>query len=82
MPLPPVSPSHSERAALDLVNAMWPQSARSNATRSLAPAASISFSTNGWQRIAPWPKMIIERVRMLAPSTVIAMGTVSHARPR
>ena len=39
-----------------------------------SPRAS-RCSTNGWQRIAPWPKMIIERVRMFAPSTVMPIGT-------
>ena len=34
-------------------------------------AAAISRNTYGWQRIAPWPKMIRLRVRMFAPSTVI-----------
>ena len=36
--------------------------------------AAISRSTYGWQRIAPWPKMIRLRVRMFAPSTVIDTG--------
>jgi hypothetical protein len=35
-------------------------------------AAFISSSTHGWQRIAPWPKIIMLRVRMFAPSTVMA----------
>ena len=37
-------------------------------------AACISLSTYGWQRIAPWPKIIRLRVRMLAPSTVMETG--------
>ena len=28
----------------------------------------------GCARLSPWPKVIMDRVRMLAPSTVIAMG--------
>ena len=52
--------------------------ASSNSREASAPlislAARISRSTYGWQRIAPWPKMISVRVRMLAPSTVIATG--------
>ena len=42
--------------------------------RSASRVACISFSTYGWQRIAPWPKMIRLRVRMFAPSTVIDTG--------
>jgi len=38
-------------------------------------AAVSSFSTQGWQRTAPCPKMIMLRVKMFAPSTVIAIGT-------
>ncbi len=76
MPLPPVRPSHSARAAFDTVKLTCPQKARSKAGRSLPPAARISFSTQGWQRMAPCPKMMSERVRMLAPSTVMAMGSV------
>ena len=59
---------------------MWPNSARSNsatpAPRFGLRAAFISRSTYGWQRTAPWPKMIRLRVRMFAPSTVIATGTI------
>ena len=40
----------------------------------LLRAAFISFSTNGWHRMAPCPKMMRLRVRMFAPSTVMAMG--------
>ena len=54
--------------------------ASSNSREASAPvisfAARISRSTYGWQRIAPWPKMISVRVRMLAPSTVIAIGAI------
>ena len=54
--------------------------ASSNSRAASAPcisfAARISRSTYGWQRIAPWPKMISVRVRMLAPSTVIAIGAI------
>ena len=45
-------------------------------------AACISFSTQGWQRMAPWPKIISERVMMLAPSTVIEIGAACQPRPR
>ena len=44
--------------------------------RSPAPPA-ISSWTNGWQRIAPCPKMMSERVRMLAPSTVMPIGAAT-----
>jgi len=58
---------------------MWPKSAASNSasprSRFGSLAAVISRSTYGWQRTAPWPKMIRLRVRMFAPSTVIAIGT-------
>ena len=71
----------SERTALLIVKPMWPNSAASNSLRpvrlSLSRAAFISRSTNGWQRIAPWPKMIRLRVSRFAPSTVIATGTSS-----
>ena len=49
---------------------------RTPASRSGLLAAFISLSTKGWQRTAPWPKMIRLRVRILAPSTVIATGTI------
>jgi hypothetical protein len=45
-------------------------------------AAFISFITHGWQRIAPWPKIIRLRVMMLAPSTVIAIGAACQERGR
>jgi hypothetical protein len=61
----------------------WPMcevKARSNSREASAPcisfAARISRSTYGWQRIAPWPKMMSVRVRMFAPSTVIATGAI------
>src|SRR5262249_13637683 len=38
-------------------------------------------STYGWQRIAPWPKIIRLRVMMFAPSTVIAIGAPCQPRP-
>ena len=70
-----------ERTAFEIVKPMCPNSARSKSStpccRSGLRAASISFSTNGWQRTAPWPKMIRLRVRRFAPSTVIATGTHS-----
>ena len=69
-----VSAMTKERTALLMVKPMWPNSAPSKSSTFLARAAFISFSTNGWQRIAPWPKMMSERVRMFAPSTVIATG--------
>ena len=69
----------SERTAFEIVKPTWPNSAASNSRRlralSLSFAAFISFSTYGWQRTAPWPKIIRLRVRMFAPSTVIATGT-------
>ena len=49
-------------------------SARPSASASFASTAAISSSTCGWQRTAPWPKMISARVSRLAPSTVIAIG--------
>ena len=59
----------------------WPMcevKASSNSRAASAPcisfAARISRSTYGWQRIAPWPKMISVRVRMFAPSTVMPTG--------
>ena len=64
---------------------MWPNSAVSNwlmrAFGSASCAAFISFITHGWQRIAPWPKIIRLRVMMFAPSTVIAIGTDCQLRP-
>ena len=68
----PVHASSFARVVRVMKRLTWPKIALSNAARSFAATAAISFCTNGWQRIAPWPKMIIERVRMFAPSTVIA----------
>ncbi|MNC97607.1 hypothetical protein D3C83_153160 [compost metagenome] len=52
--------------------------ASSNSIEAAAPvislAARISRSTYGWQRIAPWPKMISVRVSIFAPSTVMPTG--------
>ena len=66
-----------------LVAMTWPTcevKASSNSRAASAPlislAARISRSTYGWQRIAPWPKMISVRVRMFAPSTVMAIGVI------
>jgi hypothetical protein len=74
-----VSAMTNDRTALLIVKPMWPNSAASNSStpflRSGFFAAFISLSTNGWQRTAPCPKMMSERVRMFAPSTVIATGT-------
>ena len=68
------------------VNRMWPNSAASKSAdalaRSFSVVACISFSTYGWQRMAPWPNTIRLRVRMLAPSTVIATGSCMYAAPR
>ena len=68
------------------VNRMWPNSAASKSAdalaRSFSRVACISFSTYGWQRMAPWPNTIRLRVRMLAPSTVIATGICMYAAPR
>ena len=54
--------------------------AASNSRDASAPcisfAARISRSTYGWQRIAPWPKMMRVLVRMFAPSTVMAIGVI------
>src|ERR1044071_4794661 len=58
---------------------MWPNKSLSNAAASLVRAASISGNTNGWQRIAPWPKIMRFRVRIFAPSTVIATGQAAYA---
>jgi hypothetical protein len=64
---------------------MWPNSASSKVSmRSVASgscAAFISFITHGWHRIAPWPKIISERVMMFAPSTVIMIGVACQPRP-
>ena len=70
----PLRPSVSERTARFTEKPIWPNSSWSNFTRSSSRAASISGNTYSWQRIAPWPKIIRLRVRMLAPSTVIATG--------
>ncbi|MNT45430.1 hypothetical protein D3C72_1820150 [compost metagenome] len=47
----------------------WP-----SAVSSFACTAAISSSTCGWQRTAPCPNTMSARVRMFAPSTVIAIG--------
>ncbi len=61
----------------------WPNRSLSNARRAIARSAlrvaEISFSRNGWQRMAPWPNTIRLRVRMFAPSTVIATGSDMYA---
>jgi len=54
-----------------------PKKARSKRAMSFSNAPRISSCTNGWQRIAPCPKMIIERVRMFAPSTVMPIGSAA-----
>ena len=81
----PVRPYHQLRTALLIAKPMWPNSAPSNWSMRSASfgscAAFISFITHGWQRIAPWPKIISERVMMLAPSTVIAIGAAWYERP-
>ncbi len=81
----PVRPYHQLRTALLIAKPMWPNSAVSNwSTRcfgSCSCAAFISFITHGWHRIAPWPKIISERVMMFAPSTVIMIGAACHERP-
>ena len=68
----------SVRAKFEMTKRRWPNSAASNAIEarceSVSRVALISFSTYGWQRIAPCPKMMRLRVRMFAPSTVIATG--------
>ncbi len=75
-----VSAPTKERTAFEIVKPMWPNSATSKSrkprSRSGSWAAFISFSTNGWQRTAPWPKMMRLRVRMFAPSTVMLTGTI------
>ena len=76
-----VSAMMNERTALEMVKPICAKSARSNsstpALRSGLRAAVISRSTYGWQRIAPWPKMMRLRVSRFAPSTVIATGVIS-----
>ncbi|CFW50884.1 Uncharacterised protein [Bordetella pertussis] len=49
---------------------------------SWSPRASTSPIRYGWARIAPWPNTIRQRVRILAPSTVMAMGTARYRLPR
>ena len=56
----------AEQRAIELVQ-------RLARDRGCAPLPFPSART-GWQRTAPWPKMIRLRVRMFAPSTVIATG--------
>ena len=53
---------------------MCGQNAASNARTSHAISACISLSAYGWQRMAPCPKIMSVRVKMLAPSTVIETG--------
>ena len=81
----PERPIAKLRTALEMPKPRWPNSSRSNvfscSPRSAIDSACISFSTYGWQRIAPWPKIIRLRVMMLAPSTVIAIGTADQPRP-
>ena len=76
--LAPVRPIHSARASFDATKSTCPNNAASNARRPVAWSSSctaeISWKRYGCPRITPCPKMIIERVRMLAPSTVIAIG--------
>ncbi len=62
---------------LNALRITWPmcgQKAASNARTSPVWSATISLSAYGWQRIAPCPKTISVRVRMLAPSTVMDTG--------
>jgi len=81
-----VRPNQKARTALEIAAPMCPNSAwskRSMRSRGSAiSVAFISFSTHGWHRIAPWPKIISERVMMFAPSTVMLIGVASQPRPR
>jgi hypothetical protein len=81
-----VSPSTNARAELEQAKPTWRQSRwskrSSRASGSGSAAARISSSTYGWQRTAPCPKMIMLRVRMFAPSTVMLIGEACQPRPR
>ena len=55
----------------------WRKKIRSKLFTLFSRMAVISSLRKGWQRIAPWPKMISERVKMLAPSTVMPIGTAT-----
>jgi hypothetical protein len=57
------------------MNPTCPKNDSSKPSTSFACAACISLSAYGWQRIAPCPNTIMERVRMFAPSTVMPIGT-------
>ncbi len=74
----PAKPYHNALAILRNTNRTWSQKASSNSLLACKGSsfrvAAISFNTKGWQRIAPCPKIIILRVRILAPSTVMPMG--------
>jgi len=72
-------PCTKARTPFEIVWPMCEVNASSNSIDAAAPcisfAARISRSTYGWQRIAPWPKMMSVRVRMFAPSTVMPTGS-------
>ena len=63
----------------DTAKATWPSKAFSKALRPSSSSqnwtASISFISQGWLRSAPCAITISERVRILAPSTVMETGS-------